>query len=97
MPRIIRTTPILIDRHVGNLSVVEGNQNVGKDLIPGDLRLTEVSFTPPSRSTYLSVLAGLRWPLPKIIGNTAISIDSNVIYCVVIEPSELQKELNKIN
>ena len=56
----IRTTPILIDRHVGNLSVVEGNQNVGKDLIPGDLRLTEVSFTPPSRRTYLSVLAGLR-------------------------------------
>ena len=78
---------------MGNLAGCEGNQNVGKDLIAGDLRLTEVSFTPQSGRTYLSVLAGLRRPLPKII-NTAMSIDSNVNYCVVMEPSELQKGRN---
>ena len=36
-------------------------------------------------------MAGLRRPLPKII-NTAISIDSNVIYCVAMEPSELHDQ-----
>ena len=73
---------------MGNLADCEGNQNVGKDLIAGDLRLTEVSFTQLSDRTYLSVLAGLRRPLPNII-NTAISFDSNVNYCVAMEPSEL--------
>ena len=48
----------------GLLWDVGENQNVGKHLISGDLRLTEVFFTPQSGRAYLSVLASPPRPLP---------------------------------
>ena len=65
-----------------------GVQNFGMDLIPGDLRSTEVSFTPQSSRTYLSVVADLKRPLPTISGKKATSIDRGVDYCVVMKTSE---------
>ena len=65
-----------------------GVQNFGMDLIPGDLRSTEVSFTPRSSRTYLSVVAGLSRLLPTSIGKTATSIDRRVDYRVVMKTSE---------
>ena len=61
-------------------------QNIGNDLIPGDLRLTEASTTRQRGRTYLSVVASLPQLLPTIIGYAATSIDRHVAYCV------LQKE-----
>ena len=66
----------------GLLWDVGENQNVGKPLISGDLRLTEVFFNPQSGRIYLSVLASLPRPLSRIIWNTATLIDRHVVYCV---------------